>query len=430
VIGNQANLSGGGIYLEPALNINSTMSIVNTEFVGNFSGWSGGGLHGRAELVSVTFAGNLSDGPGDGVAAFDGPEMLMREVVAWPDDISVLPVVLDHTCTPAPQFYVGIGEVILTEDPFAPSNLDFDAYTEFLRAGSLRVPRADCLHARGNRPYSAFGLPAAKSVQAASGIKAQHGEGRTRHQPQPKVDRVLGAGDLQPKAGADRRSSLELVPLKHPALVGIEVHAAERERAWIHRRHPLDRQREHQPRALGLKPKRRREVPTRAWNAERRGAQHGRRLVGLTRACLGCHEPTRQRSGRSHEPTGTTGDPTGDALASSWVIAAGARLRHGLNYVSIVLNSRSIEKAVTSPDPIKLRYHANIVRGTTPHARSVQHIVLSSIQTRQLCARTDDRLSSAPCGASTSSSPSRWSPRPARTRAPPNRRPPMMISQR
>jgi hypothetical protein len=34
-------------------------------------------------------------------------------------------------------------------------------YSAFgLRAGSLRVPQADCFHARGNRPYSAFGLRA------------------------------------------------------------------------------------------------------------------------------------------------------------------------------------------------------------------------------------------------------------------------------
>lgn len=133
--GNQATTGeGGGIYIEPALGLATTVRIVDTEFVDNFAGWAGGGLHGRAELVSVTFAGNLSDGLGDGVAAYDGPAMIMRNVVAWPDDINVVPLVLDHSCTSAVGFYTGIGEVILTEDPFEPSNLDFDDLTEFYLA--------------------------------------------------------------------------------------------------------------------------------------------------------------------------------------------------------------------------------------------------------------------------------------------------------
>jgi predicted outer membrane repeat protein len=136
-INNEATTGiGGGLAIEPWMHVESHANIVNSEFVENFAGWRGGGLHGPATmLVSVTFANNLSDGTGDGLSAYEWPEMLLRDVVAWPDDLSEVSLVLDHSCVPLPSApYLGIGEVILNADPFEPSDLELDGVTEFCLA--------------------------------------------------------------------------------------------------------------------------------------------------------------------------------------------------------------------------------------------------------------------------------------------------------
>jgi predicted outer membrane repeat protein len=132
-IANEATADvGGAISVQESMENDAEIAIVNSEFVANVAALDGGGIYGRTGLSAVTFANNLAGGTGDAFAAPPGPELVLRNVVAWPDDLDAPSLVLDHACVPTVlQPYVGINEVILLADPFAPDDLDLDGSTEY-----------------------------------------------------------------------------------------------------------------------------------------------------------------------------------------------------------------------------------------------------------------------------------------------------------
>jgi hypothetical protein len=136
-VSNDALGSTGGALRNLAPNV----SVINTEFVGNTSVSHGGGFYGRATFTSTTFANNVAGGTGNGLFAPGGPSMTMRNVTAWPDNLSAASMVLDHSCIPlVTQTHTNNGTVFIAASPFAPSDIDLDGLTEYyLTPGSACV---------------------------------------------------------------------------------------------------------------------------------------------------------------------------------------------------------------------------------------------------------------------------------------------------
>jgi hypothetical protein len=135
-VSNDATVSTGGAIrnLAPA-----NVSVTNTEFVGNTSVSHGGGFYGRATFTSTTFANNVAGGSGHGLFASAGASMTIRNVTAWPDNLSAASMILDHSCTPQVNG-TNNGSVWIVASPFAPADLDLDGLTEYyLAPGSACV---------------------------------------------------------------------------------------------------------------------------------------------------------------------------------------------------------------------------------------------------------------------------------------------------
>lgn len=138
-VGNDALVGTGGALR--ILDTDMDVSVINTEFVANTSVSHGGGIYGRANFVSTTFANNVAGGTGNGLFAPGGAAMPMRNVVAWPDNLSAASMILDHSCIPlVTQPNTNDGTVFIAADPFAPADLDLDGLTEwYLDPGSACV---------------------------------------------------------------------------------------------------------------------------------------------------------------------------------------------------------------------------------------------------------------------------------------------------
>jgi hypothetical protein len=130
-VSNQALSSTGGA----VRNLSADVSVTNTELVGNSSALHGGGFYGRATFTSSTFANNVAGGAGHGLFAPNGPAMTIRNVVAWPDNLSAASMILDHACVPqVVQTHTNIDSTFIAASPFAAADLDTDGLTEFYLA--------------------------------------------------------------------------------------------------------------------------------------------------------------------------------------------------------------------------------------------------------------------------------------------------------
>jgi hypothetical protein len=76
------------LFVGPNIWDESEIEVVNGEFIANVAASHGGGVFGRMDFVSTTFADNLAGVAGEALYSPNGSAFTMRSVVAWPDDIA------------------------------------------------------------------------------------------------------------------------------------------------------------------------------------------------------------------------------------------------------------------------------------------------------------------------------------------------------
>ena len=125
-IANQSTHSNGGAMRIQEVNV----TVINTEFVDNVAATVGAGIHGRADVYASTFTGNVALS-GSAIYAPDGPTMLFRHSVAFPDTVWGNNINHAWSCN-SPGSGSGAPHVTINSpSPFAPADLDEDGYDEW-----------------------------------------------------------------------------------------------------------------------------------------------------------------------------------------------------------------------------------------------------------------------------------------------------------